>query len=125
DARAAGTRLLAHTRIVHVSYALMEREGGTEAAGFGRCASRRWHSNQSDGRQKRSAVIIAEPLREGWVPQCPGRCLGSILDLNFAKYGLHVNLHGGLGDHQPTSDELVRCQGATHRILAQDTAHPN
>src|SRR6185295_10615155 len=53
-------------------------------------------------------AVIAEPRRRGWLPPCPGRCLGSILDLNFAKYGLDVNLHGGLGDLQLISDDLVR-----------------
>jgi hypothetical protein len=39
-----------------------------------------------------------EALWGGLVVQCPDRRLSSILDLNFAKYGFHVNLHGGLGD---------------------------
>ena len=41
--------------------------------------------------------------------QAPDRCLGSIRDPNFAKDGLYVNLHSGLGDLQLTCDELVRC----------------
>jgi hypothetical protein len=66
--------------------------------------------------QKSLAAIYSDPFGErgllgppeGFVVQGPDRCLRAILDTNFAKYGLDVNLHSGLGDTQPISDDLVR-----------------
>ena len=59
--------------------------------------------------ERHLTVARERGFREGLLMQGPDRRLGSIGDPNFAKYGLYVNLHGGLGNLQLRCDELVRC----------------